>query len=55
VQRFLDLRSLRRVARHDPIAYRVPGKHNWDPKAMRFTNSAEATALLKPLTAKAGS
>jgi hypothetical protein len=31
-----------------PIAYRVPGKHNWDPKAMRFTNSPEATALLKP-------
>jgi hypothetical protein len=31
-----------------PIAYRVPGKHNWDAKAMRFTNSAEATALLKP-------
>jgi predicted dehydrogenase len=30
------------------IAYRVPGKLNWDAKTMRFTNSAEATRLVTP-------
>src|SRR5215467_9148990 len=31
-----------------PVAYRVPGKLNWDHKSMRFTNNAEATALVRP-------
>ncbi len=30
------------------IAYRVPGKLDWDAKNLRFTNSAEATKLVKP-------
>ena len=30
------------------IAFRVPGKLDWDSKAMRFTNSAEASKLVKP-------
>jgi len=33
-----------------PIAYRVPGKLDWDAKNLRFTNSAEATSLLHPVT-----
>jgi predicted dehydrogenase len=31
------------------IAYRVPGKLNWDSKQMRFTNSAEANKYVKPI------
>lgn len=31
------------------IAFRVPGKLEWDAKNMRFTNSAEATKLVKPM------
>ncbi len=31
------------------IALRVPGKLEWDSKNMRFTNSAEANRLLKPV------
>jgi hypothetical protein len=31
------------------IAFRVPGKLNWDPKLMRFTNSPEATKLVRPV------
>ena len=31
------------------IAYRVPGKLNWDAKGLRFTNSPEATALVRPV------
>ena len=34
------------------IAYRVPGKLNWDAKTMRFTNSAEATKLVQPVFRK---
>ena len=30
------------------IAFRVPGKLNWDSKLMRFTNSAEANKYVKP-------
>lgn len=32
------------------LAMRVPGKLEWDSKAMRFTNNAEATKLLRPVT-----
>ncbi len=31
------------------IAYRVPGKLQWDSKNLRFTNSAEANKYLKPV------
>jgi predicted dehydrogenase len=31
-----------------PIAYRVPGKLEWDSKALRFTNSAEANKYVRP-------
>jgi hypothetical protein len=31
-----------------PIAYRVPGKLEWDTKNLRFANNAEATRLLHP-------
>ena len=31
------------------LAFRVPGKLDWDSRNMRFTNSAEATKLLKPM------
>jgi len=34
------------------IAYRVPGKLNWDAKGLRFTNSPEATALVRPVFRK---
>jgi predicted dehydrogenase len=34
------------------IAFRVPGKLDWDSKALRFTNSAEANKLVKPLPRK---
>ncbi len=34
------------------IALRVPGKLEWDSKNMRFTNSAEANRLLKPVFRK---
>ncbi len=30
------------------IAYRVPGKLDWDSKSLRFTNSAEANKYVKP-------
>jgi predicted dehydrogenase len=30
------------------IAFRVPGKLNWDSKNLRFTNSAEANKYVKP-------
>ena len=30
------------------IAYRVPGKLEWDSRNLRFSNSAEATRLVKP-------
>ncbi len=30
------------------IAFRVPGKLNWDSKLMRFTNSVEANKYVKP-------
>ena len=30
------------------VAFRVPGKLEWDAKNMRFSNSAEATKLVKP-------
>ncbi len=32
------------------LAFRVPGKLNWDSQNLRFTNSAEATRLVKPVT-----
>jgi hypothetical protein len=35
-----------------PIAYRVPGKLDWDAKALRFTNSADATRLVRPVFRK---
>ncbi|HXA52583.1 MAG TPA: Gfo/Idh/MocA family oxidoreductase [Candidatus Acidoferrum sp.] len=35
-----------------PVAYRVPGKLDWDAKNLRFTNSAEATRLLHPVFRK---
>jgi hypothetical protein len=31
------------------LAFRVPGKLNWDSQNLRFTNSAEATRLVKPV------
>ena len=31
------------------IAFRVPGKLEWDSQNQRFTNSAEANKYLKPL------
>jgi predicted dehydrogenase len=34
------------------IAFRVPGKLNWDSKNLRFTNSAEANKYVKPLFRK---
>ena len=30
------------------IAFRVPGKLEWDSKSLRFTNSAEANKYVKP-------
>jgi len=35
-----------------PIAYRVPGKLDWDSKNLRFTNSAEANKYVKPTARK---
>jgi hypothetical protein len=34
------------------IAFRVPGKLNWDSKNLRFTNSAEANKYVKPVFRK---
>jgi hypothetical protein len=34
------------------IAFRVPGKLNWDSKNMRFTNNAEANKYVKPVFRK---
>ena len=34
------------------IALHVPGKLDWDPKAMRFTNNAEANKFVKPVFRK---
>jgi len=34
------------------IAFRVPGKLQWDSKALRFTNSAEANKYVKPSARK---
>jgi hypothetical protein len=34
------------------IAYRVPGRLDWDSKALRFTNSAEANKYVRPVTRK---
>ena len=34
------------------IAFRVPGKLQWDSKALRFTNSAEANRLVRPVARK---
>ena len=34
------------------IAYRVPGKLDWDSKALRFTNSAEANKYVRPAMRK---
>jgi predicted dehydrogenase len=34
------------------IAFRVPGKLNWDSRNMRFTNSEEANKLLRPAIRK---
>ena len=31
------------------VAFRVPGKLDWDAKAMRFASSAEATKLVRPV------
>ena len=31
------------------LAFRVPGKLEWDSKNMRFTNSSEATKLVRPV------
>jgi hypothetical protein len=31
------------------IAFRVPGKLEWDSKTLRFTNSAEANKYVKPV------
>ena len=36
------------LASVEAIAFRVPGKLDWDPKAMRFTNNAEASKLVRP-------
>ena len=35
-----------------PIAYRVPGRLDWDAKNLRFTNSADATRLVRPVFRK---
>jgi hypothetical protein len=34
------------------IAYRVPGKLDWDSKALRFTNNAEANKYVRPTVRK---
>jgi hypothetical protein len=34
------------------IAYRVPGKLEWDSKNLRFTNNAEANKYVKPVFRK---
>ncbi len=34
------------------IAFRVPGKLQWDSKALRFTNSAEANKYVRPSARK---
>ncbi len=34
------------------IAYRVPGKLEWDSRNLRFSNSPEATRLVKPVFRK---
>jgi hypothetical protein len=34
------------------IAYRVPGKLDWDSKALRFTNNAEANKYVRPAMRK---
>ena len=34
------------------IAFRFPGKLEWDAKNLRFTNSPEATALVRPVFRK---
>ena len=34
------------------IAFRVPGKLEWDTKNMRFTNSVEANKYVKPVFRK---
>lgn len=34
------------------IAFRVPGKLEWDSRNLRFTNSAEANQLVKPVFRK---
>ena len=34
------------------IAFRVPGKLQWDSKALRFTNSAEANKYVRPTARK---
>ncbi len=34
------------------IAFRVPGKLEWDSKNLRFTNSADANKYVKPVTRK---
>jgi hypothetical protein len=34
------------------IAFRVPGKLEWDSKNLRFTNSAEANRYVKPVFRK---
>ena len=40
--------ALRRVAGAGAIAFRVPGKLEWDSKNLRFTNSREANKYVKP-------
>jgi len=35
-----------------PIAYRVPGKLDWDSKGLRFTNNAEANRYVRPVVRK---
>jgi hypothetical protein len=34
------------------IAFRVPGKLDWDSKNLRFTNSAEANKYIRPMFRK---
>ena len=34
------------------VAFRVPGKLEWDSKNMRFTNNAEANKYVKPMFRK---
>ena len=34
------------------IAFRVPGKLQWDSKALRFTNNAEANKYVRPTARK---